>query len=80
MTKPRAQALRALYVLSQSGGWEDIKGFFDEELRCVYEALASHPDEVKLRQMQGRAQLIREFLDVVRDAKTNLEKLRESTL
>lgn len=80
MTRPSTQALRAIHVLSQSSGWSDIKAFFDEELLRTYELMSSHQDEVKLRQFQGRAQFVREFLDIVRDAKVNLEKLRESTL
>lgn len=80
MTKPSRKALRALYSFSQHTGWDDVSDFFNEELLKTYEAMAGHFDEVKLRQFQGRAQFIREFLDLVRDAHQNLEKLRDSGL
>lgn len=53
---------------------------FQSELQAIYRTLASSTDEVTLRQMQGRAQFIQEFLDLVANAPKVLEKLRESSL
>lgn len=73
-------AVRALYSFSNHTGWDDVSKFLNGELQKVYEVLASSPDEATLRQMQGRAQFIREFLTLVADAPKVLEKLRESSL
>lgn len=80
MTKPTREQLRGFYTLGQHSGWSSVHDFLEEELLKTYEALAGHFDEVKLRQFQGRAAFIREFLDVVRDAKTHLEKLKDTGL
>lgn len=73
-------ALKALYSFSHHTGWDSVSKFLSDELSKVYEVLASSPDEVTLRQMQGRAQFIREFLDLAANAAKVLEKLRESSL
>jgi predicted ester cyclase len=80
LTKPKPMAVKALYSFSNHTGWDDVSKFFDDELAKVHEVLVSSPDEVTLRQMQGRAQFIREFLDLVANAPKVLEKLRESSL
>ena len=80
LTKPEPMALKALYSFSNHTGWDDVSKFLNGELAKVYEALVLNPDEVTLRQMQGRAQFIREFLDLVANAQKVLEKLRESSL
>ena len=73
-------ALKTLYSFSNHTGWPEVDQMFRDELAKVYETLASSPDEATLRQMQGRAQFIREFLDLVANAAKVLEKLRESSL
>lgn len=80
LTKPSPTAVKALFVLSGHTGWDDVSKFLQGELDKVHEVLVSSPDEVTLRQMQGRAQFIREFLNLVATAPQVLEKLRESTL
>ncbi len=80
LTKPTPATLKALHALTGHTGWGDVSKFFNDELTKVYEVLASSPDEVTLRQMQGRAQFIREFLTMSADAAKVLEKLRESSL
>lgn len=80
LTKPKPMAVRALYSLSNHTGWMDISKFLYDELDKVHETLVLNPDEGTLRQMQGRAQFIKEFLHLVENAATVLEKLRETPL
>lgn len=80
LTKPTVNALKALYSISIREGWDHVKAMFEVELAQVYAGLASHQDEVRLRQLQGRAQAITEFLDLVDNSRAHLEKLRANTL
>jgi len=72
--------LRSLYALSQSKGWDEINKLFENELTKSYDFLVESRDELALRQMQGRVQLIREFQDLVREAPRLLEKLKDTGL
>ena len=80
LTKPTVHALRSLYAISQGKGWEEVNKLFEEELKKSFDFLAESRDELALRQMQGRVQFIREFLDVVREAPRLLEKLKDQGL
>ena len=80
LTKPTVNALKALYAISIREGWDHVKSMFEVELLKVYEGLASHQDEVRLRQLQGRAQAITEFLELVDNSLAHLEKLRAHKL
>lgn len=80
LTKPHPLAVKALYSFSNHTGWDDVSKFLQAELDAVHKVLTEAADEATLRQMQGRAQFIREFTTLVRDAPKVLEKLRESTL
>lgn len=80
LVKPSRQALRSLHSLSQSPSWVEVDKLFKDELQKSYEFLADSRDEQALRQVQGRVKLIREFLDVVREAPRLLEKLKDTTL
>lgn len=80
LTKPTVHALRSLYALSQSKGWEEVNKLFEDELKKSFDFLAESRDDLALRQMQGRVQLIREFQDMVREAPRLLEKLKDSGL
>ena len=72
--------LRSLYALSQSKGWDEINKLFENELTKSYDFLVESRDDLALRQMQGRVQLIREFQDLVREAPRLLEKLKDTGL
>lgn len=80
LTKPDRRTLKSLYSFSVRDGWDDVSKFLQGELDKLHEALESSLDEAKFRQLQGRAQFAREFLDLVADAPKILEKLRESSL
>lgn len=80
LTKPSAQALRSLTGFSRQTGWAAVDQMFKDELSKTYEQLAEGADEAYLRQLQGRAKLIREFLSLVQDAPRTLEKLGVSSL
>lgn len=75
LTKPSQMAVRALYSLSKHTGWPEINGFLNSELDATFKVLSEAADEATLRQMQGRAQFIRELLTMVQDAPKILEKL-----
>jgi arginine repressor len=78
--KPTVQTLRSIYSLSQQSAWKEIDKLFEDELQRTLLFLAESRDDVALRQMQGRAQFIREFLDTVNNSQKSLEKLKETTL
>jgi arginine repressor len=78
--KPTAQTLRSIYSLSQQSAWGEVDKFFKEELQRTLLTLADSRDDVALRQLQGRAQFIREFLDTVNGSQKSLERLKETTL
>lgn len=80
LTKPSAQALRSLTGFSRQTGWAAVDQMFKDELSKTYEMLADSADEALIRQLQGRAKLIREFLSLVHDAPRTLEKLGVSSL
>lgn len=80
LTKPSTSALRALHKLSQQPEWREVGKMFEEELAEAFKHLMSSRDNATLYQMQGRAQQIRDLMDLTRDASKILEKLRESTL
>ena len=80
LIKPTAQALRSLTGFSRQTGWAAIEQMFKDELSKTYEQLAEGADEAYLRQLQGRAKLIREFLSLVQEAPVILEKLGAPSL
>lgn len=80
LTKPSTEALRALYSFSNHSGWAAVSSFLEAELASTQEILAMAVEDVTVRQMQGRAQFILELQKLVREARNELEKRRESTL
>ena len=80
LTKPSPAALRALHAFGGQTGWTEVSKFLESELAATYHLLTEATDIVTLRQAQGRAKFINEFLRTVRDAPGLLEKLRVSTL
>ena len=80
LTQPDNKVLRSMYSLSQRTGWDDIDKFLNDELVKTHEFLVGASDIEKVRQLQGRAQFIRDFLDTVRDARKLLEKLGDNSL
>lgn len=80
LTKPDRRTLKALYSFSVRDGWDDVSRYLQDELDQLHVALENSLDEAKFRQLQGRAQFVREFLDLVADTPKILEKLRESSL
>jgi hypothetical protein len=78
--KPTVQTLRSIYSLSQQSAWKEIDKLFEDELQRTLLFLAESRDDVALRQMQGRVQFIREFLDTVNNSQKSLERLKETTL
>lgn len=79
LVKPSIHALRSLHKLKQQDMWQEINKLFEAELQRAYEILSDSREDAALRQMQGRAQFIREFLALVHDAQKHLEKLNDST-
>lgn len=77
---PTPKQLKALATLSQQPWWADISNRLEAELAEAHNALRMSPDIGTLRRMQGRAQLITEFLSEVRDARATLERLGDKGL
>ena len=80
LNRPDTQVLRAMQGLSPQADWITVRRFLQDELTKLHHTLESCLDEAKLRQLQGRAQFVREFLDLVENSRQTLEKLRESSL
>jgi hypothetical protein len=80
ITSPSPAELKALHALGNQTGWPEVREFLEGELIAVHRLLSEAKDDVTLRQMQGRAQLIREFLKLVSGARQALEKARVNTL
>jgi hypothetical protein len=77
LTKPSPAVLKVLTTLKGHPGWIELIKFFDEELASMYRALAEAQEDCRLRQLQGRAQCIREFLALVTNAQELSEKTRK---
>lgn len=80
LTQVSNEAYRAMFKVAHSADWPVISRMLEDELSAIYEHMSLSHDEVKLRQMQGRAQFLREFMALARDATIVMEKLRESPL
>ena len=80
LTKPDIQTLRALSGLSRQAGWSDVDRYLTVELDAIHEAAMTAREDVVVRQLQGRAQFIREFQAHIRNAGGTLEKLRDNSL
>ena len=74
LTKPTEPELRALAQL-KAPGMIGIVELLRRELASTDKVLRDTHDEVSLRQLQGRAKLLEEFLSTVDSSTETLEKL-----
>jgi hypothetical protein len=80
ITNPSPAALKALHAFGSHTGWSEVQKYLEGELQALYRHISEAREDVTLRQMQGRAQLIKELLGLVREAPTTLNRLKVSTL
>jgi hypothetical protein len=79
ITKPTPAVLQALTNLRGQTAWLEIVKFLEDESRATDRVLAEAQEDWRLRQMQGRAQFLRELLSLAQNAPTILEKLKGSS-
>lgn len=77
--QPGANQLEALAILEHNPNFIAIREWLEDSLRATYETCASERDEVTLRQAQGAATDLNEFLGYTRTARDTAEKLRKRT-
>jgi len=80
LTKPTPAVLLSIVNFRGHTGWGEVLKLFESELVALNRALAEAQEDCRLRQLQGRAQLLREFLALVENAPTQLERLGGSSL
>jgi len=75
LTRPTDHQLRAAHVLRTQGQWGELESYLRAELQRVYELMVDSRDETVLRQLQGRAAAIKEFLTFVNKSSEVMEKI-----
>lgn len=68
LTRPAPAVLIALTALRNHTEWQEVTKFLEQELTALQLQLIEAVDETTLRQFQGRAKCIKEFLALVRPA------------
>lgn len=64
LVRPSPEALQALATLAKSALWKPVEGMLTEELGRTYDLLRESASDAALRQAQGRAQFLKELLDL----------------
>lgn len=80
LQNPTTAQLRALHALTRTAHWKDFLSIFETELDTLNGHLAARSNETELRQLQGKAQHVRDFLKLAAKAREQLEKLGEAVL
>lgn len=80
LSKPTTQQLKSLYHLSKQPAWAEVNNVLENELKKSLDVLVDSRDDTTIRQVQGRAQFIREFLAIVQSAQAALEKSKDNGL
>ena len=68
LTRPAPAVLQALKNLRTIQEWSEVTKFLEQELTALQLHLIEAVDETTLRQFQGRAKCLKEFLALVRTA------------
>jgi hypothetical protein len=68
LVRPSPEALQSLAMLSQSALWRPVAEMLTEELGRTYDLLRESAHDAALRQAQGKAQFLKEFMDLVAKA------------
>jgi hypothetical protein len=68
LAKPDRKQLEALANVAKSSWWTEVKRLLDEEYTATVTLMIGVTDEVALRQSQGRAKFLHEFMNLVQQA------------
>lgn len=74
LSTPTDAALIALEQVSKFPRWTDIEKLMEAELTATVDRMIGCRDDADLHALRGRAQFIREFQQVVREAPQTLVK------
>ncbi|WP_417518737.1 hypothetical protein [Marinobacter sp.] len=77
--QPTQHELEALAVLEHNPNFIALRQWLEDSLRATHERCAQERDEVTLRQAQGAAMDLTDFLEHARTARGTAEKLRKRT-
>jgi hypothetical protein len=75
LVRPDSRLLRSLAVLRNHPSWDTVLDHLIRERAKALEMLAESADEVALRRLQGRAQVLKEVLDLADKPDEFLAKL-----
>lgn len=78
ISKPTIRHVRALHVIVNSPAWADMREMIQGELDSIFNAMVVTADPALLHALRGRAQALRDILDLSSKTRETLEKL-EST-
>lgn len=74
LTKATSHQLRAAHNLRTQGQWKELEGYLQGELARVLDLMVSCLEDAPLRQLQGRAKALSEFMTFVNDSTDVMEK------
>lgn len=74
LTRPTDRQLRAAHDLRTHGGWAELGGYLKAELDRTHELMTGCLEEAPLRQLQGRAKALTEFMAFVNESTDVLER------
>lgn len=77
LSKPQPEFFRGLVITTRQPGWVPVKQGLEAELQALYERMRDTRDDVDLRQLQGRAQALKDFLAIADAAPQLLDKLMQ---
>jgi hypothetical protein len=75
LVRPDSRLLRSLLTLRGHPGWETVLDHLIRERAKTLELIAESADEVALRRLQGRAQVLKEVLELAEKPDEFLTKL-----
>lgn len=79
INRPSARVLEALMALEHDHHFKDIMQWIEDSRQATTERCIEETDETALRQAQGAAQDLRDFIKAAREARASLERQRRQT-
>lgn len=73
------RVLEALMALEHDHHFKDVVQWMADSLEATRNRCMEETDEIALRQAQGAAKDLREFIEAARDARSNLDSIRRQT-
>ena len=75
LTRPNARQLQVLHLLKNHAFWPEVEAVINAEIAAIAVRLTEARDEIDFRQMQGRAQALRDFRQLLAQSGSTLEKV-----